>query len=57
MANYDLQSRYLELILGFIGLTDVKRVFVEPTLSGGPDGAEKAAAAAVARAEKIAKKF
>jgi len=57
MADYDLQSRYLELILGFIGLTDVKRVFVEPTLSGGPEGAEKAAAAAVARAEKIAKKF
>ncbi|MGD8368436.1 MAG: NAD(P)H-dependent oxidoreductase [Desulfobacterales bacterium] len=57
MAAYDLQSRYLEVILGFIGLTDVKSVFVEPTLAGGPEGAEKALASAVAKAEKLAKKF
>ncbi len=56
MAAWDLQSRYLELILGFIGLTDVKSVFVEPTLAG-PESAEKGLAAAVAGAEKIAKKF
>ena len=57
MAAYDLQSRYLELILGFIGLTDVRRVFVEPTLASGPEGAEKAVASAVAEAEKLAKTF
>jgi FMN-dependent NADH-azoreductase len=57
MAGYDLQSRYVELILGFIGLTEVKSVFVEPTLAGGPDGAKKAVESAVAKAEKMARKF
>jgi FMN-dependent NADH-azoreductase len=57
MAGYDHQSRYLEMILGFIGLTDVKSVFVEPTLAAGPQGAKKALASAVAKAKKMAKKF
>src|SRR5574341_1548861 len=30
---YDLQKKYMELILGFIGITDVQSVVVEPTLS------------------------
>jgi FMN-dependent NADH-azoreductase len=30
--GYDLQSKYLRQILGFIGMTDVKDIFVEPTL-------------------------
>jgi len=34
---YDLQSKYLELILGFMGLTDIQSVAVEPTLMGGSD--------------------
>jgi FMN-dependent NADH-azoreductase len=56
MAAYDLQSRYLELILGFIGLTDIKSVFVEPTLAGAED-VKKALASAVSKAEKMARKF
>jgi FMN-dependent NADH-azoreductase len=30
--GYDSQSSYLKQILGFIGFTDIKEVFVEPTL-------------------------
>jgi FMN-dependent NADH-azoreductase len=33
---YDLQKRYLETILGFIGFTGVRAVVVEPTLMLGP---------------------
>lgn len=29
---YDLQKRYLELILGFLGFTDIRSIVVEPTL-------------------------
>ena len=32
--DYDLQSRYLSVILGFIGITDLTSIFVEPTLAG-----------------------
>lgn len=31
--GYDLQSRYLAVILGFIGVTDLANIFVEPTLA------------------------
>ena len=31
--NYDAQSTYFRQILGFIGFTDIKEIFVEPTLA------------------------
>ena len=31
--DYDLQSRYLAVILGFVGVTDLANIFVEPTLA------------------------
>jgi len=33
----DLQKRYLEVILGFIGFTDFRPILVEPTLQLGPE--------------------
>ncbi|MDB6110985.1 MAG: azoR [Pedosphaera sp.] len=39
--GYDKQSDYLRHILGFIGFTDVKQIFVEPTLAG-PNAKEAA---------------
>ena len=36
-APYDLQKRYMEIVLGFIGFTDSRSIVVEPTLMGGPD--------------------
>ena len=40
---FDLQKRYLELILHFIGFRDIRTIVVEPTLQGGPDVAIKEA--------------
>jgi FMN-dependent NADH-azoreductase len=54
---YDFQKKYLELILGFMGLTGVKSVVVEPTLMGGPDVAAKKQAEVVAKAKALAASF
>lgn len=53
----DFQQRYMELALGFIGITDVRSVVVQPTLMGGPDVAEDKTRAAIAEAVKIAAEF
>lgn len=45
---------YLKTVLGFIGVTDVETIFVEG-LAYGPEAAEKALAAAQAKAEELAK--
>jgi len=37
---FDLQTRYVELIFGFMGFKDIRSVVVEPTLQGGPDVAD-----------------
>ena len=54
---FDLQKKYLELILGFIGLTDVRSVIVEPTLAGGATVAEQKRSAAIEKAGQIAENF
>jgi FMN-dependent NADH-azoreductase len=54
---YDFQRRYLELILGFMGLTDVRSVAVEPTLAAGPDVAKQKRSEAVEKAKQLAKEF
>ncbi|MES2438978.1 MAG: NAD(P)H-dependent oxidoreductase [Verrucomicrobiota bacterium] len=51
---YDQQSAYLKQVLGFIGFTDVREIFVEPTLSGPKD---EAIAKANAAAAEIAAAF
>jgi len=53
---FDLQKRYLELILGFIGFTDIRSAVIEPTL-GDPERARKAQAAAIAKAAEMARQF
>ncbi len=37
----DLQKRYLEIIFGFIGFTEIRSILVEPTLMQGPDAAKE----------------
>ena len=56
-AAYDHQKSYVELVLGFLGFTDVRSVVVEPTLMGGPDVAAERRAAAIAQAQAMAKDF
>jgi len=54
---FDLQKRYLELILGFIGFSDLRSLIVEPTLAGGMDIANKRRADAIEKARQMAKHF
>jgi FMN-dependent NADH-azoreductase len=51
--GYDAQSTYLKQILGFIGITDLKEIFVEPTL-GAKD---EALAKGHAKAKELAASF
>lgn len=54
---FDLQKKYIELVLGFIGFKDIHSIVVEPTLQGGPDVAEAKLAEAIKYAEEIADSF
>jgi FMN-dependent NADH-azoreductase len=54
---FDLQKRYLELVLGFMGLTDIRSLVVEPTLASGPDTAQRAKAQAIEKAKQSAADF
>ena len=53
MAAFDLQKRTMEVLLGFIGFTDVRSVIIEPTLAGGPETAAEKREAAIAEAQRI----
>ena len=53
---YDQQSGYLKQILGFIGFTDIREIFVEPTLAS-PASKEEALAAANRQAVELAARF
>ncbi len=52
----DLQKGYMDLLLGFIGFTDIRSIMVEPTLAAPKDVA-KTEAAAIAQAIRIAAGF
>jgi FMN-dependent NADH-azoreductase len=54
---FDMQTKYLELILGFIGLSDIRSVIIEPTLAGGTDVAKQKQAKAIEQAKQMAKAF
>lgn len=52
----DLQKGYMDLLLGFIGFTDVHSILVEPTLAA-PDDVSKTEAAAAEQAQALATSF
>ena len=54
---FDFQTKYLKLILGFIGLTDVRMLAIGPTLNRGPEVAKEKRAEAMVRAREMAKSF
>jgi FMN-dependent NADH-azoreductase len=54
---FDLQKKYVTLILGYIGLTDIRSVVVAPTLMAGPDVAEQKRNAAIEKAKQMAAEF
>lgn len=54
---FDLQKKYLELILAFIGFSDIRSLVVEPTLAAGPEVAKQKRDEAVEKAKQMAKDF
>jgi FMN-dependent NADH-azoreductase len=54
---FDLQKKYLELILAFMGLNDVCSIAIEPTLEQGPDTAKQKRDEAIKKAKQMAKDF
>lgn len=56
VKGMDMQKGYMDLLLGFIGFTDVHSILVEPTLAG-PEDVAKTEAAAMEQARSIAAKF
>ena len=55
--DYDLQKRYMEQILRFIGFTDIQSVLVEPTFMASPEDKFKIIEAAKVQARTLAKDF
>ncbi len=53
----DMQKPYFELILGFIGITDIRSIVIAPTLMEGPDIATQRVEAAAAKAKQLAESF
>jgi FMN-dependent NADH-azoreductase len=53
----DFQKRYMDVVLGFMGFTDIRSVIIQPTLMNGPDVAEQMAEAAIAKAKEILDSF
>jgi FMN-dependent NADH-azoreductase len=56
-AAFDRQRPYLELILRFIGLTEIHSIIVEPTLLDGPQTAAMSKARGVEQARTLAETF
>ena len=54
---FDFQTRYVELIFGFMGFKDIRSVVVEPTLQGGPDVAKTRVREAIDRAKEMVANF
>jgi FMN-dependent NADH-azoreductase len=53
---FDLQTKYFQLALGFIGFTDIRTLIVEPTLAG-PDVTKKIKEDSIAKAKEMARVF
>ncbi len=54
---FDMQSKYIELIFGFMGFENIRSVVVEPTLQGGPDVAVEKRRQAVDKVKEMAAVF
>jgi FMN-dependent NADH-azoreductase len=52
----DLQKQYIDLLLGFIGFTDIHTILIEPTM-GSPDKTSSARSSATEAARRIAAGF
>ncbi|CCH47659.1 FMN-dependent NADH-azoreductase [Pseudodesulfovibrio piezophilus] len=55
-SPYNFQASYMKHYLGFIGVTDIQSIAVQPTL-GTPEARDTSKGKAIERAQEIAKKF
>jgi len=56
-AAFDLQKKYMELILGFMGFEDIRSIVIEPTLQGEPGDIQSMLDASVQKAQTMAADF
>lgn len=56
LTDYELGDRYLNTILGFIGITQKQSIFVEG-MNATPDKADKIKTIAISKAKEVAQKF
>ncbi|MEJ5376586.1 MAG: NAD(P)H-dependent oxidoreductase [bacterium] len=56
-SSMDFQLPYMELILGFMGFQNTRKILIEPTLQGGPEAAQKARQQAIELARHMAMEF
>jgi FMN-dependent NADH-azoreductase len=54
---FDMQRKYVELFLGFIGFEMIQSIIVEPTLQGGPEVTQAAINSAIEKANELAADF
>ena len=54
---FDLQKKYVELIMGFMGFEGISSIVVEPTLQAGPDVVNTRLQEAIDKANEIAVTF
>jgi len=56
-SAYDIQKRYMYNILGFMGITELSSIIVEPTLQASQEELEKVMRTAEDQARRISKDF
>lgn len=56
-AAFDMQKKYMELILGFMGFENIRSIVVEPTLQGEPDELQSILDASVQKARTMGENF
>jgi len=55
--SLDLQKRYVDTILGFIGFTDLRPIIIEPTLMLGNEDYSRMIDEKITQAREVAAKF
>jgi len=56
-ADVDLQKKYMELILGFMGFQNIRSIVVEPTLHGNPEEIQRMLEESIRKVHLLAEKF
>ncbi|MCE5186105.1 MAG: NAD(P)H-dependent oxidoreductase [Planctomycetaceae bacterium] len=56
-AAFEMQQRYLEMILQFMGIQDIRSILAESTLGGGLEAEQKAAREGIAQVEMMVNGF